>query len=220
MKVFIAHSSTDRWIARRISQDLIALGVTTFLDEKDIETGDSIDEAIHKHLTECDELLILLSPAALKSHWVLVEIGGGRALEKRLVPIMLQIGPNDLPAPISKGLARDLNEIEKYYEEVKARVAGTAQPAQTSVRTTTQATRRAVASARTRRTFKVGDVVRIPEQPQSNFNGTKGLVRWKGEMDAFLGRTGTVTYADDDRTVILDTTGGWWWAMDWLEPAG
>ena len=50
MKIFISHSSKDKWAARRISQDLNGLGAETFLDEKDIKTGESIDESIKKHL--------------------------------------------------------------------------------------------------------------------------------------------------------------------------
>jgi hypothetical protein len=100
MKVFISHSSRDRWAARRISADLEKLGVDTFLDEKDIETGESIDETISVHLKDCDECLLLLSPASLKSHWVLIEIGGAKALGKRLVP-MLHIGVNDMPSTLS-----------------------------------------------------------------------------------------------------------------------
>ena len=46
MKVFISHSSKDKWAARRISQDLLQMGIESFLDEKDIETGDAIDESI------------------------------------------------------------------------------------------------------------------------------------------------------------------------------
>ena len=41
MKIFISHSSYDKWVARQISHRLIEKGHTTFLDEKDIKTGDS-----------------------------------------------------------------------------------------------------------------------------------------------------------------------------------
>jgi hypothetical protein len=34
VKVFISHSSLDKWIARRIAADLADLGIETFLDEK------------------------------------------------------------------------------------------------------------------------------------------------------------------------------------------
>jgi hypothetical protein len=218
MKVFICHSSLDRWVARRLSQDLVALGATTFLDEKDIQTGDSIDDTIHKHLKDADEMLILLSPAAMSSTWVLLEVGGARALEKRLVPILLHVGPNDLPSVISKGLARDLNDVDKYYDEVRSRLAGTPVPEVRKIQSSAASTA-AVAASRERRTFKVGDVVRIPEQPQSQFVSPKGRVSWKDEMTEFAGRTATVTLVDDDRTVRLDVSINWWWAMDWLEPA-
>jgi len=101
MKVFISHSSRDKWVARRISQDLNAMGIETFLDEKDIETGASIDEVIGDHLKDCDDCLMLLSPSALNSHWVLIEIGGAKALGKRLIPVLLHVGANEIPAPLS-----------------------------------------------------------------------------------------------------------------------
>jgi hypothetical protein len=212
--VFIAHSSHDRWVARRLSQDLVALGIETFLDEKDIETGESIDDSVQKHLEECDELLMLLSPAALASHWVLLEIGGAKALDKRLVPILLHVGPNDLPAPLSKGLARDLNDVEKYYEEVKKRSAGSIKPS-TRPRTRKPKTAAAEAAATRRRTFNVGDLVRIPERPQPD----SPVLNWAPEMTAHVGKTATVTVVDNDRTVKLDVSDRWWWAMDWLEAA-
>ena len=54
MKMFISHSSYDKWIARQISNLLEADGHTTFLDEKDIKTGESIDESIQNHLKDSD----------------------------------------------------------------------------------------------------------------------------------------------------------------------
>jgi len=201
----------------------------TFLDEKDISTGESIDEAIDEHLNECDEILILLSPAALASHWVLMEIGGAKALGKRLIPILLHVGPNDLPPPLGKGLARDINDVEKYFEEIKKRAAPETkratgrkrvEPTQASQRGTARKTASATsaATARRRRTFKVGDLVKIPDQPQMPYAGPKGNVSWKEGMDTHLGKTATVIEVDTDRTVKLDCDAGvWWWAMDWLE---
>lgn len=216
MKIFISHSSQDKWVARRLSQDLEALGITTFLDEKDIETGESIDDAIQKHLDECDEILMLLSPAALSSHWVLLEIGGAKALGKRLIPILLHVGPNDLPQPLAKGLARDLNDVEKYYEEVEQRRSGST-PSAAGPRSSPSSRRES--QSRRRRTFKVGDVVKIPDRRQPDFRTTKGLnVGWVDDMDIHAGKLATVEEVDDDRTVLLDVDDGeWWWAMDWLQ---
>jgi hypothetical protein len=114
MKVFISHSSRDKWIARKLSEEITNLKCTTFLDEKDIQTGESIDSEINKHLVDCDDFLLLLSPDSIKSHWVLIELGGALALKKRVVIILLYLGANEIPQPITKYLARDINEIDKY----------------------------------------------------------------------------------------------------------
>lgn len=231
MKIFISHSSQDKWIARRISADLEGFGVTTFLDEKDIETGESIDASIQTHLSDCDEVLMLLSPAALGSDWVLIEIGGGKALRKRLIPVLLHVGPNDLPEALGDGLARDLNDIDKYYEEVKRRL--TAQPTSKArsrkdpVRAKSEVQRAALkrtidarAISKQRRTFAEGDLAKIPENRQRDFRANSGaVITWNDEMDQHVGKIGFVTAVDEsERMVKLDADSRWWWAMDWLDP--
>jgi hypothetical protein len=67
--VFISHSKKDRWIARQMA-NLIEegggdYGVKTFLDEKDIEVGESIHESIRRNIQTCNELLVLLSPYSM-----------------------------------------------------------------------------------------------------------------------------------------------------------
>jgi hypothetical protein len=208
MKVFISHSTRDKWIARKISKELEALGAATFLDEKDIETGESIDEAIGDHLKESDELLMLVSPAALTSHWVLIEVGGAKALGKRLVPILLHVSPNDLPAPLTMYLARDLNDIDRYYDEVRARLKGAAPRAAPP--------ERKVRPRVVKRSFKMGDRVLIARR------GTKDVLPgWNDDMDHFVGKEATVTGESERDTVRLDVDDGqWYWDLDWLEPAG
>jgi hypothetical protein len=51
----------------------------------------------------------------------MIEVGGAMALNKRLIPILLHVGPNELPDALGNGMARDINDIERYYAEVKAR---------------------------------------------------------------------------------------------------
>ena len=215
MKVFISYSSRDRWVARRISDDLAAREIETFLDEKDIETGDSIDDTIQSNLDECDELLMLLSPEALQSHWVMLEVGGAKALRKRLIPVLLHVGVNELPSPLNKGLARDLNDIEKYYEEVQARGR-----ADDGGELPDLLEDDAVVGEAPRHDFKVGDVVRIPEAPPKK--PVSGVdPGWMPPMDDHLGKVGTVVVVDpSDRAVRIDSADSWWWAMDWLEPVG
>jgi hypothetical protein len=238
VKVFISHSTEDKWIARKLSEELQGLGASTFLDEKDIATGESIDDTIQTHLRDCDDILMLLSPAALASHWVMLEIGGAKALGKLLVPILVNVGPNELPPPIAKGLARDLNDVDAYFDEVRARIeelssapsGGTVAPRgalgdSTKIDRAAQAkaeqvSAKAEAESRRRRTFNVGDLVRIPDRPQEVYVTDRNQrVRWNDDMTQHVGKTATVVHVDDDRTAHLDVDQRNWWAMDWLEPA-
>ena len=212
MKIFISHSSRDKWAARRISDDLRKLGVTTFLDEKDIETGESVDEAVTKHLRECDELCVLLSPAAINSQWVLVEVGGAKALGKRLVPILLYVGTNEIPQPISKHLARDINDIEKYYEEVKQRLKGhlTASPQPRPTRPPKPKLQ----------TFAPGDRVRIVDVRTLTEYDKNREPKWIPAMDRFSGRQATISYIDYEGDAFLDVDNEvFGWAPRWLTRA-
>jgi len=125
VKVFISYSTTDTWIARKICEDLGRIGVEVFLDSKDIESGDDVEEAVRQHLVTSDELLLLVSSASLSSHWVMMEVGAARTLGKRLVPVLINVSPNELPQPFNRHLARDLNQIERYYAEITERSRST-----------------------------------------------------------------------------------------------
>jgi TIR domain len=212
MKVFISHSSRDKWIARRISQDLISFGIETFLDEKDIETGTPLDEAIGEHLKDCDDCLMLLSPTALKSHWVLLEIGGAKALGKRLVPVLLHVGANELPLPISRYLARDINDIEKYYDEIRQRLAG-----QKVTRKQPKAPRKTQTTRKKRKSFSIGDRVKIVVSRDEA--AKREDLSWVYKMDAYCGKSATITGFFDliERAAFLDIDKGRFaWAFEWL----
>jgi hypothetical protein len=218
VNVFISHSSSDKWAARQISKELEQRGIEAFLDEKDIETGDSIDEAVDEHLAQCDELLMILSPASLSSAWVLIEVGGARALKKRLVPILLHVGANDLPAPISRGLARDINDIEKYFGEVVAR----SQAPRSKPRRKGLPPGRAMPLPPAK-SFEIGDQVRLPARvPASHIARDGRDIGWNKEMTTLLGEVTTVVEIDPevDGVVHVAADGGkWFWLTDWLTPA-
>jgi hypothetical protein len=217
MKVFISHSSQDKWVARKISEDLNRAGIETFLDEKDIVTGESIDETISQHLVESDELLIIISPASLTSQWVFLEIGGAKALGKRLVPILFHVGANELPALLSRYLARDLNDIEIYYQEAKKRA--------TSPKAVPPAKRKPEKIRRPRlQQISPGDRVRIAEL--SELTDEQKLIppTWVSSMDQYAGMTANVesvleaSYAQGGHiyTLSVDDTMHAWSAL-WLK---
>lgn len=165
-------------------------GHNTFLDEKDIKTGDSIDASIQEHLKDSDHLVILLSPASVTSHWVFIELGGAKALGKRVVPILFHVGANEIPQAISQLLARDINDFDKYIEELRAKPAGKsnrAKPKKT-VAATSPAGRPKEGEPELilKGTFdglSVGDKVRVVEVKYLTDEDKSQAPKWTSEMD-------------------------------------
>jgi hypothetical protein len=122
MRVFISHSSRDRWIAQQLDRRLREIdSVETFLDEKDLQGGDRITEGIREEIRRCDEMVVLFSTASLQSDWVKAEIGAAWVLGKRIVVLLEKLSPRDIPQIVSEFKTFDLNDAERYLSEVQDR---------------------------------------------------------------------------------------------------
>jgi len=211
MKVFISHSSNEAWIARKICEDLVGLGIEVFLDNKDIHTGDDFDTKTNEHIIDSDEILLLVSQAALRSNWVMIECGAARALRKRLVPILINVSPNELPQPINRHLARDLNQIDRYYGEISNRLESGASMQQPVVLPS------APPLGRTQQ-LNIGDRVTISSQPCE----PEEFPVLSEDMHRYLGVTATITglgwIGQEVPTFRLDMDDGtFYWAERWLQ---
>lgn len=69
-KVFISHSSIDKPFAKLLCMDLEANGYTPWLDEWNIQVGESIPERVSNGLEESDFVIVILSENAVSSKWV------------------------------------------------------------------------------------------------------------------------------------------------------
>ena len=128
---FISHSTKDNWMARQISKAIEESGskggTKTFLDEKDIETGDSIPDSIRKNIKDCDEFLILLTKDSVRRPWVLVELGAAWGMGKRISGIVYGISPEEMPQVLSHYKVTDLNKFDSdYLRELSNRAKKTA----------------------------------------------------------------------------------------------
>jgi hypothetical protein len=128
--VFISHASVDRWVAGQIAKELSALGARCFLDSHSLETGDPLDERLREALSTADELLVLLTPAALERPYVWIEIGAAWGAGKRIAGILYGTTTAHLaardgtPAFMTGILLRDLNDdFGRYTEELKQRLS-------------------------------------------------------------------------------------------------
>jgi TIR domain len=119
--VFVSYSHQDRWIAKQCARQIEEAGrgrIKTFLDEKDLEAGESIPDSIRRSIKRCHEFIVLLSRYSKDRPWVLIEMGAAWALGKRIVAIMDKVGPKDMPDIISSFKGVDLNDFDQYLTQL------------------------------------------------------------------------------------------------------
>lgn len=126
--VFISHASTDRWAAGQIAKELAAVGVDHYLDSQVVETGDHLEAELRSALHDADELLVLLTPAALERPYVWMEIGAAWSQGKRIIGILHGMTTSELagrdgtPAFLTDIVLRDINDLDEYLGELRQRL--------------------------------------------------------------------------------------------------
>ena len=71
---FISYSAQDRVFAERIHDDLQEVGISCWLDSKDLKIGDHIAVQINRAIQLTDKVLLILSEASVNSAWVRREV--------------------------------------------------------------------------------------------------------------------------------------------------
>jgi hypothetical protein len=127
--VFVSHSGEDTWVARQLAHEIASCGAQPFLDEADVDVGAEFEEDIRGFLEKADELVVLFTPWALTRPYVWAEIG---AAWIRRIPIIVvlhglsvsefQAQPN-APVFLKKRDIIRLNDIDRYFEQLRARTA-------------------------------------------------------------------------------------------------
>jgi TIR domain len=128
MGVFISYSHVDTDYVLSLTRLLEAHKIPYFLDSKDIMWGSSINDDIRQAFDNAEYLIVVLSPASLKSTWVPYEIGLARGKNIKILPILIH--PSlDLPSYIGDiKYLTSLNEVEhflatSFFRQLRLRVA-------------------------------------------------------------------------------------------------
>jgi hypothetical protein len=95
--VFISYSVDDEGLAQFVYNHLITQGIDVFLASISLRHGDQWTPQIVNALNSSEWVFFLASRSALASVNVQQEIGGAIFGRKKLVPIMWDVEPNDLP---------------------------------------------------------------------------------------------------------------------------
>lgn len=120
-KIFLSHTSTDKPFVRKLAGDLRRYGHTVWIDEAEINIGDSLIGKIRKGLDEVDFVAVVLSKASVKSQWVQkeIEIASNREIEEKKVLVLPLIIENvELPGFLKGKLYGDFSKEEEYQEKL------------------------------------------------------------------------------------------------------
>src|SRR6185436_19732430 len=73
--VFLSYAHKDAAVARTLASELKEQGVSVWLDQDSLRTGDDWDLKIHEHLQQSSNVVMLVSVNSLTSQSTLYEMG-------------------------------------------------------------------------------------------------------------------------------------------------
>lgn len=114
-KVLISYSQADSEIADEIVRTLLKQKVEIIRDIRDVNWGESVELKVDKGFDEISTVLVVISPASIKSQWMPYEIGFVRGKEKAVVPYITDPAL-ELPADIQqlKGIS-EIGQLQAYF---------------------------------------------------------------------------------------------------------
>lgn len=118
--VFLSHSHADKPFARKLAASLRAAGHGVWIDEAEINIGDSLVEKIREGLDQVDYVAAILSSASIDSPWVTreLDIASNREIEEgRVVVLPLLVEKVDLPGFLKGKFYGDFTD-ENQYEHI------------------------------------------------------------------------------------------------------
>jgi len=98
--IFVAHSSKDNRISKKIAEALKAERFAVWYDEWEIKVGDSISQRISSGLQQGDFLIIILSKDSVQSQWVQRELSAALTLEAKKSMFILPVRIDDCEIPV------------------------------------------------------------------------------------------------------------------------
>jgi hypothetical protein len=117
--VFLSHSHADKPFARRLAADLRGAGHAVWIDEAEINIGDSLIEKIREGLDQVDFVAAIISSASVASKWVTreLDIASNREIEEsRVVVLPLLVESVDLPGFLKGKFYGDFTDQSRYDE--------------------------------------------------------------------------------------------------------
>jgi len=115
--IFLSHTGVDKPFVRRLRTDLLAHGVRVWLDEAEIEIGDSLIAKIDEGMKLSRYIAVLLSTKSIDAPWVKkeLEVAMNREITSgKVVVLPLLYEPCALPEFLKGKMYADFSKPEEY----------------------------------------------------------------------------------------------------------
>jgi hypothetical protein len=119
--IFLSHSSKDKFFVRTLADHLRKYGIKVWIDEAEINIGDSLTEKIGQAIESTDYVGVVLSHNSINSEWVQKElqIALQKEIKGRAVVILpILIETVEIPPFLKDKLYADFTSSEKYESEL------------------------------------------------------------------------------------------------------
>jgi TIR domain-containing protein len=120
--VFFSYSRSDRDLARRLRRDLCAGGLGIWSD-RELDLGGRWLTEISIAISESRAVLLLATPAALTSKWVMREIDAAQTMGIPVIPLIAE-GARYSDLPVNLAGINGVDLADGYEESVAMIVAG------------------------------------------------------------------------------------------------
>jgi len=121
VSIFLSHNAKDKPFVRRIAEDLKQYGLRVWVDEAEINVGDSLIKKVSEGIDTTDYLGVVISRNSVKSNWVQKELSLAMSKEiasKKVVVLPLLLEHCELPEFLRDKLYADFTDESRYPYEL------------------------------------------------------------------------------------------------------
>lgn len=116
--LFICHSYEDKEFVRKLARRLRSYGVKVWLDEWELQAGDSLQKHIQNGIVRSSYMLVIVSKKSLRRPWVVEELAAGLTVQLRrrrpyVIPALLNVEARTLPPMLADKVAVDFGKDSK-----------------------------------------------------------------------------------------------------------
>ena len=118
-KVFVSYSSEDSMYANILTETLKRKGIQVFGVQDRAANDEYFNETLKKELLDASAVIPLISENWVKSKRAGVQYGASSALEKTIIPILIEDIPKDIPITMYRHLNGQENDVDVMVEEIE-----------------------------------------------------------------------------------------------------